>query len=394
MISDTKQYQYLIQYLTDYIYTVRIENKVAVETQHGPGCLAVTGYTSADYEKDPELWYRMVHPDDREQVTWQAQQAFDGRDVKPLEHRIIHRDGSVRWVKNSIVLAKDEEKHLDGYYGLINDITELKKAERLTEIKQRQLLQADKMASLGILVSGIAHEINNPNNFILLNIRLFSKIWTDILPILENYFQENGDFALAGMPYNTSIDKIDASIQGILSGSQRIKEIVQSLTNYARQDTGLRDQAVHIDIVVQNALTIVSNLVKKSTDYLTVMIGDDLPALRGNSQQLEQVIINLITNACQSLEKKSQAISLNGYFDRRENVVIFEVLDQGVGIPEEDLRHIFDPFFTTKRNMGGTGLGLSISYNIIKSHGGELVLESQPGEGTRALIRLPVMSGQ
>ena len=235
-IDITNRYQNLINYFTDYIYTVKIEDGEVVETLHGPGCVAVTGYTSEDYKKDPELWYRMVHSKDREKVLEQAKLALLGEKVKPIEHRIIHRDGTVRWVKNQIVVAKDYNGKPVAYDGLINDITDLKRAEFSTSIKNRQLKQADKMASLGILVSGIAHEINNPNNFILLNIHLFSKIWKDITPILDNYYKDNGDFVIAGMLYSKAKEKIDQSLEGIMIGSERIKTITKSLTEYARAD--------------------------------------------------------------------------------------------------------------------------------------------------------------
>ncbi|HSH51050.1 MAG TPA: PAS domain-containing protein, partial [Bacteroidales bacterium] len=215
------RYERLINFLTDYIYTVKIENGKAVDTYHGPGCINVTGYTSQDYRDDPELWYRMVHKKDAEKVLAQARKALAGQDVEPMEHRIIHRDGSIRWIRNSIIITRDEFSNPIYYDGLINDITNLKQAEEAAAIRQQQLLQADKMASLGVLISGIAHEINNPNNFILLNIQLFQKIWKDVVPILDEYFKNNGDFVLAGMLYSRASDKINQSLEGILNGSER-----------------------------------------------------------------------------------------------------------------------------------------------------------------------------
>ncbi|MGA9405726.1 MAG: PAS domain-containing protein, partial [Bacteroidota bacterium] len=169
-----QRYAKLINYLTDYIYTVTIKDGIVVDTFHGPGCVSVTGYTSDDYKKDPQLWYRMVHHKDREKVLEQARLALAGKEASPLEHRIIHRDGTVRWIRNKIVVTKNGDGSPEAYDGLINDITELKRAEIAAAIRNQQLKQADKMASLGILVSGIAHEINNPNNFILLNAQLYS----------------------------------------------------------------------------------------------------------------------------------------------------------------------------------------------------------------------------
>jgi PAS domain S-box-containing protein len=386
----TNRYQNLVNFLTDYIYTVKIKNGTAIETIHGPGCVSVTGYTSENYQKDPELWYRMVHDKDREKVLEQARLAQLGHEVGSIEHRIIHRDGSVRWVKNQVVVTKDHSGAPVAYDGLINDITELKKAEIAAEIKNRQLMQADKMASLGILVSGIAHEINNPNNFILLNIHLFSQIWKDITPILDDYYDHNGDFVLAGMLYGRSKDKISQSIDGILKGSERIKNITKSLTEYAKVDSGNLNEPVDINKVVEMAIMITNNLIKKSTENFNVKFGKNIPEIKGNEQQLEQVVINLITNACQSLKDKNASIKVSTSFKLEQKEVRIKVEDEGVGINENDLKYIMDPFFTTKRNIGGTGLGLSVSHSIVENHGGTLTLNSSRGKGTIVKISLPV----
>jgi len=383
-----KRYERLINYLTDYIYTVKIYNGKVVDTFHGPGCVNVTGYTSQDYREDPELWFRMVHKKDSKKVLEQSRKALAGENVEPIEHRIIHRDGSIRWIRNIMIITSDEFGKPIYYDGLINDITDLKKAEEAASIRKQQLIQADKMASLGVLVSGIAHEINNPNNFILLNIQLFQKIWKDVVPILEDYYKDNGDFVLAGMLYSRASDKINQSLDGILNGSERIQKIVSNLTDYAKADTGSLDSDVDVNKIVDMAITITSNLIKKSTNSFTVKYAREFPKIKGSSIQLEQVIINLLTNACQSLTKRTQAIKVSTTLNENGTVEI-KIEDEGAGIKEKDLKHIMDPFFTTKRDSGGTGLGLSISYNIIKNHGGELSLQSEIGNGTTATVLLP-----
>jgi PAS domain S-box-containing protein len=393
-IDIERRYTKLINYLTDYIYTVTIKDGKAVKTVHGPGCFPVTGYFSEDYEKDPELWYRMVHKRDREKVLQQATRALAGEDVAPIEHRILHRDGSIRWIRNSIVVTRDENGTPIAYDGLINNITERKRAEQAEAIRNEQLKQADKMASLGILVSGIAHEINNPNNFILLNIQLFSKIWKDVSPILDHYLAENGDFGVAGMSYSNSKEKLAQSLEGILKGSERIQTITRALTDYARSDTGNLNESVDVNKVVQMAIVITNNLITRSTRNFSVEYGTNLPLIKGNAQQLEQVVINLINNACQSLKEPSSAIKVSTRYSTSNQAVRVKVEDQGVGIEKADLKYIMDPFFTTKRNMGGTGLGLSVSYNIVRSHGGTLTLTSEPGKGTIARVYLPVLQGQ
>lgn len=384
------RYSKLINYLTDYIYTVTVKDGVAIDTIHGPGCVSVTGYTSEDYRKDPKLWYRMVHKDDRKKVLEQAQHALTGKEESTLEHRIIHRDGTIRWVRNKIVTTKDSQGNVIAYDGLINDITQLKRAEAAAALRSQQLRQADKMASLGILTSGIAHEINNPNNFILLNIQLFSKIWKDIIPILDEYYKNNGDFSIAGMQYSTDKEKIGQLIDGILSGSERIQNITKSLTAYAKVDSGDLNETVDINKVVEMAIVITNNLIKKSTVNFKVEYGKNLPLIKGNAQQLEQVVVNLITNACQSLKSNTAAIKVTTYVNAERKKVRIKVEDEGEGIKESDLKYILDPFFTTKRDMGGTGLGLSVSYNIVKSHQGTLILKSEVGKGTTARVSFPI----
>jgi len=383
------RYAKLINYLTDYIYTVTIRDGEVVDTFHGLGCVSVTGYTSEDYKRNPELWYNMVPQKDRSKVLEQARLALAGEETKPLEHRIIHRDGTTRWIRNKIIVTKDADGKPVAYDGLINDITPLKKAQAAEAIKNRQLIQADKMASLGILVSGIAHEINNPNNFILLNAQLFSKIWKDVAPILDAYQAENGDFSVAGIPYGSSKEKISQSLEGLLIGSERIQNITKRLTDYAKTDSGNLNESVDINKVVSLAIVITDTLIRKSTAKFTVEYGRDLPRVRGNAQQLEQVVITLINNACQALRSTSDEIHVMTYCDRQRGKVRIKVRDQGVGIREEDLKYIMDPFFTTKRDMGGTGLGLSVSYNIVKNHEGTLILKSEPNKGTTARLSLP-----
>ena len=393
IIDAQERYSRLLKHLTDYIYTVKVEDGIAVETYHGPGCLAVTGYMSEDFDANTELWYSMVHEDDKEKVLQQAKDALSGKDMPPLEHRIYHRDGKLKWVKNSIVLSRNDEGKLLYYDGLINDITERKIAEELTEIKQKQLIQADKMISIGTLTTGIAHEINNPNNFILINVSVLSRVWNDIQPILNEYYNENGDFLLGGMVYSNSAEKIKNSIDGIFKGAVRIQKITQGLTNFAKKedDEFTYDYDTDINEVIENAIMLTASLIKKSTVNFIVNYNKEIPKIKGNLQQLEQVIINLITNACHALTDTSNKIEIITNYNSDKKIVTIDVEDEGKGIEQEKLKHIFDPFYTTKREEGGTGLGLYISYNIIKRHGGELKVNSEIGKKTIFSVILPIL---
>ncbi|MEJ2506593.1 MAG: HAMP domain-containing sensor histidine kinase, partial [Ignavibacteriaceae bacterium] len=173
-------------------------------------------------------------------------------------------------------------------------------------------------------------------------------------------------------------------------GSERINTITKNLTEYAAADSGDLNEFVDVNKVIETAILITNNLIKKSTNNFQVEYGKDIPLIKGNEQQLEQVLINIISNACQSLKDNNSEIKVKSYFHRESNQVRINIKDKGIGINKEDLKYIMDPFFTTKRNIGGTGLGLSVSYAIIKNHGGSLSLSSEPNLGTNVNVSLPV----
>jgi two-component system NtrC family sensor kinase len=302
-----------------------------------------------------------------------------------------HRDGSVRINEavGTIVGYKGEDHIL----AVFRDITQQIEAQENERIHQQQLIQADKMASLGVLVSEVAHEINNPNNFIMVNTPILSKIWNTIEPILQNYYQTRGDFYIAPrIKYTEMKDNIPGIISGILEGAQRIDLFVKELKNFARPSPSTLKKKIHINKVIQAAVTLLANLIKKSTNRFHVDYGKEIPEIPGNFQRLEQVIVNLIENSCQALQNKEQGIIVYTRFDPREKIVKIEVKDEGMGMTTETIDKITNPFFTTKRSRGGTGLGLSISSKIVEDHNGTLTFESNPGVGTTAVVRLPLES--
>ncbi len=273
---------------------------------------------------------------------------------------------------------------------MIRDVTGRKAAEKKARIQNEKLIQADKMISLGILVSGVAHEINNPNNFIMLNTPILKDAWASITPILEEYFHLGGDFLVAGIPYTEMREDLPELFTGISEGSERIKQIVNDLKDYARQDVPEMTGGNDVNRVLEKALSLLSNLLKSSTDSLKVVYGKGLPLIRANSRRLEQVLVNLIQNACQALPDPSRGIEIETGYDGESGRIVIRVRDEGDGISPEDMKHILDPFFTTKRTSGGTGLGLSISAGIVEQLGGTLRFESEKGKSTVAEILLPV----
>ncbi|MFH7319109.1 response regulator [Desulfurivibrio sp. D14AmB] len=270
------------------------------------------------------------------------------------------------------------------------DIRARKLAEKEAEERRRQLIEADKMASLGILVAGVAHEINNPNNFIAMNAPILRRIWLDIKPILQDYRRTHGEFQMSGLPYSKMAEHVPELLEGIASGAERITKIVRNLNDYARQSAANMNQLFDLNQVVQAALTLLASPLKQATHHLEVDLAESLPPVRGNFQRAEQVAVNLLQNACQALAAPTAAIQVQT--TNEDGLIILQVRDQGRGIPTRDLKRIQDPFFTTRRDSGGTGLGLSISAGIMEEHGGRLVFSSQPGQGTTARALFPAAS--
>lgn len=331
-----------------------------------------------------------LNPDDRQ--TFVSRVTSQGQ-VRGFETRFIRRDGQVIWVQLSGRLAKDpgrEETFLEGF---CIDITEKVAAQEKAAERQQQLVAADRMISMGVLASGVAHEINNPNTFIHSNAQFLSDAWKEADIILNEYFLENGDFIISGLPYARFREKLPKTSIRILEGTRRIARIIKELRNYSRNDPTPVRSSVDVNQVIQSALILLGNMIKKSTRNFTLELSGDIPRVPGSFQRLEQVIVNIVQNACQAMNDETGAIYVSSAWDSDLEKVKIVCKDEGCGIPQKDLKRVCDPFFTTKRDSGGTGLGLSISSTIIQELGGCLDIMSEQGKGTTMTLYLPSFVG-
>jgi polar amino acid transport system substrate-binding protein len=269
---------------------------------------------------------------------------------------------------------------------LAREVAERRRSEEELRQRQQQLVQADKMAALGVLVSGVAHEINNPVGYILLNMPILKAALLDAVALVEENTPSQERLALAGLPYRRMREELPLMLDEMLAGGRRIKHIVDDLKDFARREDAPKLEAVALDAVVQAAVRLLDNTLKKSTHRFTLELERGLPKVRGNPQRIEQVVVNLLLNACQALPGPERGVRL--VVRRSGGEVLVEVIDEGVGIAPENLQKVTDPFFTTKRDTGGTGLGLSVSAGIVKEHGGRLAFDSAPGKGTTATFAL------
>lgn len=261
---------------------------------------------------------------------------------------------------------------------------EKEKSERLL---QKQLLHAERLATLGTVVAGVAHEINNPNNSLMLDAQFNQNAWKRVSAVLDEYVEANDGLTIGGFGYDEFKSSVVDASNRMKRNTERIKHIVEDLQAFARKDADLSDD-VDLNAMVRSALSVIEHVTSRYTQNLHVELGASIPRVRGNTQGLEQVVINLVKNACQSLPGPEKSVVVSTAFEPEKNSVSFSVHDQGKGMDEKTLKEIFTPFFTTK-SKEGTGLGLSICSNIVKNHGGTIDVKSMLEKGTTITVLLP-----
>lgn len=350
-------------------------------------CEDILGITEGVILADIKNLADRIHPDDHAR-------AWDFFRLKTLENpvdeyfKFIRPDGEIRWLRSKIFPIANADGAATRVAGITEDITERIASAEREKASQRQLIQADKLISLGTLAAGVAHEINNPNHLLRLNARAMDRIWSLLRGQLDESIPEISTISIGGMTMGELDAEIPRLLGGMIGASDRIRDIVQHMKDFARPDSVGTDLPVNVGGVLNDAISLLHNKLKNATDHLEIDIEEDLPPVRGNYQRLEQVFINLIMNAAEALPDKNAGIHVRLRMKNPRQMEL-TVRDEGTGIPAEVMEHIFDPFFTTKRDCGGLGLGLAISKTIIDSHGGNLSFEPAENGGTLARLTLP-----
>lgn len=268
-------------------------------------------------------------------------------------------------------------------------LRELERHEAELVKKQAELVQADKMAALGVLVSGVAHEINNPNGLVLLGVPTVRAAFEDARPVLDAAHREDPGLVVGGIAWPRMREEVPRVLDDMLAAGRRIQRIVEDLKSFARREDAPALEATDLNEVARAAVRIVDPTLRKATRRFELALGAGLPRVQAQPHRIEQVVVNLLVNACQALPAPDAAVRLSTRHDAAAGRVVLEVADEGVGIAPDDLRRITEPFFTTRRTTGGTGLGLSVSARIVEEHGGRLAFASEVGRGTRATLALP-----
>jgi len=405
--SSEDRYIRLLDSVTDYVYSVELKDGQAVSTSHGPGCLAVTGHSPDEFKNDPWLWHRIIHPEERDGVIRNVTQTTSEGAALEIEHRIIRRDGVVRWVRNKHVPRYSREGTLVSYDGLMSDITERRLArdelvatnERLTKVladltksheelkaAQSQLMQAEKLHSIGQLAAGVAHEVKNPLQVILVGLQYLN------------------DCPVAAQEQTRSVlDEMNHAVK-------RANVVIGDLLDFASpRELGMHERS--INALIEQSLRFVAYEFSQSKIKLAMNLEKELPACRVDPTKIEQVFVNLFTNAAHAMPdggtltvRTSQHVVVAQEIphtrgDRSgirlrtgDRAIVVEIQDSGTGIPEEHMQKIFDPFFTTKNTGKGTGLGLSVTRKIIDLHGGQIGIRNNPNGGVTVKIVLKAAS--
>jgi PAS domain S-box-containing protein len=337
----------------------------------------------------------LIHPDDQKGVRQYESRLLNGDNPGKVEYRIVRKDGGVRIIEEQGKVFTDAAGNPVRILGTFRDVTEEKKLRQESEYRLQQIIQADKMSSLGEVVAGVAHEINNPNSFITYNVPLLEDTWRMFEPIIEQFDSANPGWRCGHMGIKALCRDMTEIIQAIKIGSDRINKVVSNLKDFARVDDSTVGKPVQVNQVIEKTMTIVGARVRKAVRHLNIDLMPDLPLIPGHFQKLEQVVANLVLNAVNAIvHADSGEISISTRFIERLQAVIIEVADNGHGMAPEVVERVFDPFFTTRRDSGGTGLGLSVTYSLIKEHNGIIGVLSRPGTGSRFTVHLPLDSAQ
>jgi two-component system, NtrC family, sensor kinase len=274
-------------------------------------------------------------------------------------------------------------------------LTEL---NRQLSVAQDKLLQSEKLASIGQLAAGVAHEINNPIGYIFSNFGTLEKYLLCLFEMLTAYEDAEVDIAparaasLRQMRERLEVEYLKEDIPALMAesreGISRVRKIVQDLKDFSRVDARQEWGWAQLHAGIDSTLNIVNNEIKYKADVIKHY--GNLPEVYCLAPELNQVFMNLLVNAAHAITAERGEIRISSGLDELERRVWVEVEDNGMGISKEHLGRIFDPFFTTKPVGKGTGLGLSLAYGIVQKHRGQLDVRSEPGQGCCFRVTLPI----
>jgi PAS domain S-box-containing protein len=320
----------------------------------------ITGYTIEEsHELIPP---RLVHPDDREMVRKNAIDMLKGLRSTPYEYRIIRKNGQLAWFVESVASIDYHGRRAVMIAGI--DITEQKRAEAVRKEAEQRAQIASRLATVGEMAAGIAHEINNP--------------LTTVIGYTELLMQSD-------IPETMRKD-----LRFINNGAQRVADIVRRMLTFARQ-TKPEHRYVNINDIIQNTIDMQLYALNNNNIQVETRQERDLPLTMADSGQLQQVFLNLLINAMTEMKNSHGGGKIQIQTRQLENLIRITFKDDGPGISKENIEKIFNPFFTTREIGQGTGLGLSVCHGIVTGHNGKIYVKSRLGKGATFYVDLPIL---
>lgn len=370
------RYRRLLHVAPTYVYTVTFRNGVAVSTEHGPGCVMVTGYTPEDYTNNPNLWISMVHPEDREMV-----RKFAVEDIKShkqqsvIEHRIIDKNGNLRWVKNTTAHHYSETGELVRYDGLVEDITDRKMSEQA-------LRESERLKAVGTLASGAANSFNN----------IITAISASASAIADRFSEGTTGYEDA---------------MKIVAASKHAANLTRGLLAVARTCDARAEarklEPVPLGQVVRDAVELVERSFAEKKIPIRVLKMENMPFVLASAGELVENLMSFLANSADAMPNGGE-ITISASRRRimrpahrwnpKANAgtyVVLRITDTGIGMDKSVLEHIFEPFFTTKTDVAAFGLGLTIAQTVVQSWGGWISVRSKPGAGSSFRMFIPIL---
>ncbi|MBA4393878.1 MAG: PAS domain-containing sensor histidine kinase [Desulfobacca sp.] len=369
------RYQRICSAITDYIYTVRLEEGKGTETRHGPGCQAVTGYSEEEFAVDPYLWIRMVVDEDRPAVQNQARCVMESEEALPVEHRILRKDGALCWVRNTVVPRYDSQGRLQTYDGLIQDITVRKQAEEEvrqlnTELEQRVRQRTAQLETINRELESFSYSVSH-------DLRAPLRHLTGFVNLLKNRSSPGLD------------EKSRQYLKVISDSALKMAQLIDDILSFSRMGRiEMMSKRVNLEILFKEVLdTIQVDLKGRTIEWSN----NNLPEVQADPVLLKTVLINLVSNAIKFTSRKDRAVIEVGHLADQADEEVFFVKDNGAGFDMKYRGKLFGLFQRLHRveEFEGTGLGLANVQRIISRHGGRVWAEGAVGEGACFFFSLP-----